>query len=373
MKGRVAVLEGLDQGFEIQEYEVPEPEHGAMVLRVSLAGICGSDLHGWRGDLSNTSSPSWGSSHGSGLVQGHEMTGSVFRMGEGVTTDALGQPLHEGDRVCYMLTFGCFQCSICARGLYNFCPNRRSRGRAGEWPYFTGTFGDYFYLPPRHFAFRVPDELSDEVVAPANCAMSAVMQGLTTVGVLEGESVVIQGAGGLGLSATAIAKDMGAYPIIVFDRLPHRLELAKQFGADYVVNAAEVSEADKRIELVQELTRGAGADLVVELVGLAELLPEGIAMLRNGGTFLEIGNMVWGRTIPFDPSTILQGKRIIGSAGSQPWVLPKVFNFLLRNRDKYPFEKIASHKYALADINEAFASAEWVGGKTEVVRAYLKP
>ena len=121
------------------------------------------------------------------------------------------------------------------------------------------------------------------------------------------------------------------------------------------------------------MTGGLGADLVVELVGKAELLPEGVAMLRRGGTFLEIGNMIWGRTVPFDPSTILQNKRIVGSAGSHPSMIPKVLDFLVKNRERYPFDRLASHTFDLADINHAFGQADWAAGRAEVIRAYLAP
>ncbi len=372
-KGRVAVLRAPGEGFELQSYVVPDPEPGAIVVKVSLAGICGSDLHGWRGDLG--SKAPWGAAHqGAGVTQGHEMTGRIFRLGKGVTQDALGTPLREGDRICHNLSLNCFHCQDCVRGLYNLCPNLRGLFRpAGEWPYFTGTFADYYYIPPMHFVYRVPDELSDEIVAPVNCAMSAVMQGLTSAGMLAGEPVVIQGAGGLGLAATAIAKDRGAHPIIVLDRVEERLRLAKEFGADHTISVQAFLTPADRIEHVRNLTMGVGASLIVELVGLAELLPEGIAMLRSGGTFLEIGNMVWGRTVAFDPSSILMGKRILGSAGSQPWVIPKVFEFLLKNRNRFPFEKMLSHKYKLQEIDEAFRQADWASRNTSVVRACLVP
>ena len=235
MKGRVAILKGYGEGYDLEEHPVPEPEPGAMVAKVALAGICGSDLHAWRGDLSETSSPTFSSPQAPGLAQGHEMTGSVYRLGKGLTTDAMGQPLREGDRICYSIHFPCFHCPICVRGSFNMCPNRRGALPAGEWPHFTGTFADYFYLPPNHFAFKAPPELSDEVLAPVNCAMAAVLQGLSSVGVTEGDSVVIQGAGALGISATAFAKDLGAHPIIVLDMLEHRLAMAAAFGADHTV------------------------------------------------------------------------------------------------------------------------------------------
>ena len=116
MKGRVAILKGYGEGYDLEEHPVPEPEPGAMVAKVALAGICGSDLHAWRGDLSETSSPTFSSPQAPGLAQGHEMTGSVYRLGKGLTTDAMGQPLREGDRICYSIHFPCFHCPICVRG-----------------------------------------------------------------------------------------------------------------------------------------------------------------------------------------------------------------------------------------------------------------
>ena len=373
MKGRIGVLKGEGEGYELREYDVPEPEPEAMVAKVSLAGVCGSDLHAWRGDLSNVSAASWRNPHAPGIPQGHEMTGRVHRLGKGLTTDARGEPLKEGDRICYNIHFACFHCDICVRGLFQLCPNKRGARPVEQWPHFTGTFADFFYLPPHHFAFKAPEELSDAVLAPVNCAMAAVLQGLTSVGVSEGDSVVIQGAGALGISATAFAKDMGAHPIIVLDRLEHRLAFAKDFGADHTVNVDDVPGVDDRIAHVKQLAGGYGADLVVELAGRADLLPEGIPVLRPGGTFLEVGNMVWGRTIPFDPSTVLQGKRIVGSAGSHPSMIPRIFDFLLKNRDRFPFERMASHEFALSDINQAFEQADWASSKAKVIRAYLAP
>ena len=127
MKGRVAVLRGYGEGYDLEEHPVPEPEPGAMVVKVALAGICGSDLHAWRGELSQSSSPSFNSPQSPGLAQGHEMTGSVYRLGKGVTTDALGRPLQEGDRVCYSIHFPCFRCPICVQGGVQHLPQSTRR------------------------------------------------------------------------------------------------------------------------------------------------------------------------------------------------------------------------------------------------------
>ncbi|HLZ70554.1 MAG TPA: zinc-binding dehydrogenase [Dehalococcoidia bacterium] len=367
MNGRVAVIKAYGKPFELEEYPVPDPEPGAVLLTMAQAGICGSDLHTWRGDQASIPLPP------AGRALGHEGAGRVFKLGKGVTTDSLGMPLHEGDRVIHSAIFPCGRCHLCLRGEPNFCPNGGAYRPVDQFPHFVGTYADYYYLPPGHPVFRVPDELSDDVLGPVNCAMGTVTQGLTAAGCGEGQQVVIQGAGGLGLSATAMAKDMGAERVIVLDRIPHRLALAKRFGADETVNISDYEAPQDRIQRVRELTGGRGADLVLELVGLASLMSEGIAMLRNGGTFVEIGNIVPDSTATIYPSQLLRGKKIMGSAMYRPSILPMALGFLVRAKGRYPFEELVSHRFPLAQINEAFPIAEWSGKQTEVTRAVLVP
>jgi Zn-dependent alcohol dehydrogenase len=220
----------------------------------------------------------------------------------------------------------------------------------------------------------VPDVLEDEVVVPVNCAVSTVLQGLTSVGVSEGDYIVVQGAGGLGLSAVALARDMGADRVIAIDRLEPRLELARDFGATHTININEYDTPQARIDRVKELTDGRGADMVVELVGIASLLVEGVEMLHNAGAFLEIGNLGMG-SVEFSPNSLLRGKgrRIYGAAMYKPMILPRSLDFLVRTRDRYPFHKMISHKFPLEKVNEAFAEAEWSNRQTAVVRACLVP
>src|SRR5437899_11634335 len=135
------------------------------------------------------------------------------------------------------------------------------------WPHFKGTFGDHFYLYPNHIVLKVPDELSDEIVAGVNCAMAQVTCGWDLANVQVGETVVIQGAGGLGLYAIAVARERGAGRIIVIDGVPERLEVASMFGADEFVNLKDFPEPSGRIARIRELTDGWGADVVLELAG----------------------------------------------------------------------------------------------------------
>ena len=250
MKGRVAVLKAYGGEFELREYPVPDPEPGAILIKLTRAGVCGSDLHIWRGEMKET--------YGAlpkDLTFGHEMCGKVERLGAGVTTDSMGRPLREGDRVTYCYFFPCGRCPVCLHDEMGSCPRKGRPNRvAGTAPYFNNAYGDYYYLRPGHFIFKVPDEIPEDVATPINCALSQVLYGLRKAGFRAGQSLVVQGAGGLGLNAVAVARDMGADRVIVIDRLAQRLALAKSFGADHTVNATEISVRGQASE------RGHGSD-----------------------------------------------------------------------------------------------------------------
>ena len=164
--GRVVVVKEYREPFVIEEYEVPDPEPGGLVLKITQAGICGSDLHTWRGDQVNVPLPE------SGRVMGHEGTGVVYQLGKGTTTDSNGVPLHEGDRIMYSAIKPCGNCYQCMRGEPNWCPSS-PYSDAGDWPYFTGTYADYYWIRANHPVFKVPDELPDSVLGWVNCAMGS--------------------------------------------------------------------------------------------------------------------------------------------------------------------------------------------------------
>jgi threonine dehydrogenase-like Zn-dependent dehydrogenase len=365
--GRCAVLSAYGEPLELREYPVSDPEPGGVLLRVTQASICGSDLHMWRGDTVSIPLPE------GGRALGHEGAGVVERLGSGADRDSLGTPLRVGDRVVHSIVAGCNRCAYCLAGQVNLCRSKPGAPSAREAPHFFGTFADYLHLRSGVPLFRVPDSVPDNALSTVNCAMGTVMEGLIAADISSGKSVVLYGAGGLGLTGVAIAKHMGAGSVIVIDRLQNRLDLAREFGADHTINASEVSSANERVGLVQELTHG-GADAVLELVGLPDLLTEGVAMLGRGGAFVEIGLFFAGRTIAFDPSSVVvTSKRIVGSNGYRPLVLPRLLDFLGRNYDQLPFARLVSHRFKLDDINAAFNQSEWSGGETPVVRAVVEP
>ncbi len=372
MKGRVVFLRKYFGPFEIREYDVPDPEPGAILIRILSGGVCGSDLHVWRGEQEPRLSLDAG-----GRCMGHEMVGRVEKLGEGISADSLGAPLEEGDRVTYCYFFPCNRCPTCLEGLRPACPNRFHASRSPEvWPHFKGAYGDYYYLKPNHFVFKVPDTLSDQILTPLNCALSQVIYGLERVRLRVGDSVVIQGAGGLGLNATTVAKEMGAAQIIVVDQHPGRLKLAVEFGATHTVSLQDHKTVKERVDLVKDLTGTRGADIVCDFAGYPQVIPEGLEMLKSGGTYLEIGNISPGE-VKLDASTFAMGfKQIQGIVHYDPSVIPKAISFLQKNVHKYPLDKIISHTYKLEEVDEAFEQAEWQrreGDPTKVTRACIVP
>ncbi len=371
MKGRVVVLKDYGKPFVIEEYDVPDPGPGAVVVKMTQAGICGSDLHTWRGDRM----PEFHPIKANGQVMGHEGTGVIARLGEGVTTDWLGRPVREGDRIVHWSGTACFRCRQCNRGNTNLCtrPPDPYPAQAAVWPYFTGTYADYFYVGEHRPFYLVPDELPDLALSWVNCAMGTSAEGLANAGCGQGDYVVIQGAGGLGLSAAVIAAHRGAAKIIVLDRLPERLALAQQFGADFVINVDELETVEARRERIMEITGGAGADIVMELVGVTELIPEGLGYLSPGGTLVEIGHVMGGRSFSMDPRTIIRGKRLLGSSGYRHGILPALMDLMVRTQDEVPYDKVVSDEFELSEVNAAMAESEWASGSTRVVRAILRP
>jgi len=367
--GKAAVFFGPGRPFEIREFALPEVEPDAVLIRVSLANVCGSDLHFWRGDAPLRLPPD-------GWIYGHEMTGRVAALGARVKTDSLGRPLKEGDRVAYTYFYPCGRCHACLENQPAACPAKIERPLGpSQFPHFHGAFAEYYYLRPRGAIFCVPDSLPEELVAPVNCALSQVIFGLGRAGLRFGDSVVIQGAGGLGIHAAAVAKDMGAATVIVIDQLAGRLELARAFGADHTIDLKEVTDRRERVNLVRKWTGGVGAAVACDFVGFPQVITEGIEMLRSGGTYLEVGTISRGAKVELEPSLLVWGsKTIVGVIQYDPGTIARALDFLVRNRARWPFDRLISHTYPLEKINQAFADSEWHAKETtSITRAALAP
>lgn len=339
--------------WEMREYPVPDPEPGAAVLKITMASICGTDVHQYRGDFGGS-----GAAGQKPSIAGHEFVGRVYKLGAGVTVDTVGQPLKEGDRVVWSPSTICGKCRACLRDVLP-CPNRRVYGRANadDWPHFVGAFADYYYLSPGQWIYKVPDVVPDAAAVYVDCAGATVAHALSKVCFPLGSWGVIQGAGGLGLCAIPMMKELGAR-VIAIDKGKQKLELARSFGADHTVDLDEYVTPESRIERVRELTGGKGAEVVLEVVASApEAVPEGLEMLDYGGTYLTVGLVgpykVNISMMPF----IDRGIRLIGSAQFKPTTMAAVLDLMARTMDKYPWAKLISHTFPLEEAEHAIQEA----------------
>ena len=355
-QGLTTVFTEPGKPFELETLSTPEIEPGGILIKNTDAVICGSDLHVWRGDGD-------GPKVAKRRVLGHEFTGVVHSLGKGIDTDSLRRPLKAGDRVAFPFFFPCHHCYHCIRGEHHACTFRTRRNMVGldAYPYCNGGMAEYFYLQPTHYAYKVPDELPSQAVPAVNCALAQVLFGLERVGVAFGDTVIIQGAGGLGIYATAVAADRGASQVIVIDGQQNRLDRAMKCGATQTISMAEFPTPESRVERVRELTSGIGADIVVEVVGIAAAAYEGLDMVRINGTYLDIGNIGGGRLDIPAGKVIGNQTKWIGTVHYNPWVIEAALQFLVKTKGRYQLMDVVSDSFPLEKVNEAFEFAEWQG------------
>jgi threonine dehydrogenase-like Zn-dependent dehydrogenase len=361
MRGTVAVLVAPRE-VELREYEVVPPEAGEILMEILRANVCGSELHIWRGHHPTVKM---------GSVLGHEMLGRVHSVGRGVDTDYAGQPLRPGDRVACAYFITCRKCSACQAGRFNLCENcYRFWSRPAEAPpHFHGAFGTHYYIHPDQYVYKVPESVPDASAASANCALSELLFALDQAGVSAGEQVVVQGVGGLGLCALAVAKERGARTIAI-DGIPRRLDQARRFGADAVVDMREDDTPSRRASRVQELTGGTGADVAVEVTGVPAAFSEAVLLVRPGGRVVELGNISPGHTTPFDPGLLTRRSvQVLPAIRYHPWYLKRALDFLETTRGRYPFEALLDAEYPLEDVGKALEDSD----QRKVTRASLIP
>lgn len=362
MNGKMVFFSG-EKKFGITEHTLPEVEKGAVLVKILCTNICGSDVKNWKG----------ASSVGVGeepSCQGHEFVGEIYELGEGVSTDSMGEPVKVGDRIVAPYYITCGICPKCKIGRYDLCENAYIHLGLNpkKWPYFGGTFASHYYIYPEQKFYKVPDDLPNELAVGANCAFSQVYYGLDRAELKAGETILIQGAGGLGLYASAIAKEKGA-KVIVIDTVKERLETAKAFGADETIDASETT-LEEREKLVKEYTGGAGPEAALEVTGFAGAFEEGIRHLAVMGRYIVIGINTTGVNAPISPGYITRkALSIYGVCRYLPEYLYKSLRFLEKYQDKYPFKDFSEKSFSLNEIGEALQ----LSADKKITRAIIKP
>ena len=354
---KAAVFVNIEQPLEIREFPVPPVEAGGAIVKMEMAAICGTDVHYWH--LPSTPRPA---------IFGHENVGVLAALGKEVTRDALGTPLKEGDRVLFKRT-NCGRCAGCSQsGNCQVNPPYGLRPRF-EAPYLKGGFAQFVYLDASPWLLRVPDDVSSERALLSITGNHTLLRGIEKIGgVGLADTVVVQGSGPIGLAAVVQSKIAGAGQVILVGAPGSRLALGCEVGADVTVDLAEYPDAQARIDRVRELTGGQGADFVIEGSGGSTAVTEGLAMVRNGGKYLVVGQI--GITAPQPVNTgvfVEKSLRVEGVAGGDTRSIIRSLR-AMRSVVKYPVEKLITHRFPLEGIMEGFHRHETMEAMIAVVR-----
>ncbi|MGH7145435.1 MAG: L-threonine 3-dehydrogenase [Planctomycetota bacterium] len=308
---------------------VPEPKEGEVRIRVSAVGICGTDVHIYDWDKWSS-----GRMHPPTTI-GHEFVGIVEKVGPDVSH------VQPGQRVSAEGHITCGVCQFCRTGEGHICRDVKIIGVDRD-----GCMADFIVMPAGNL-WPVPDSLPDKFAAlydPLGNAMHTVMA--QPVG---GKSVVIMGAGAIGLMAVAIAKTAGAGQVFAVDPNPKKRDLATKVGADRVVNPA----AEDPVAIIREATQGYGADVVLEMSGHPTGIGQALAAVRNGGEVALLGIPSKEVSIDLSRDVIFKGITLRGINGRRmytTWYQSQ--DFLVRNHQR--IAPLVSHVFKLEEFEAAF-------------------
>jgi putative phosphonate catabolism associated alcohol dehydrogenase len=359
---KAAVYEAPNTPFILKDYPVRPAKSGEVLVRVTMSTICRSDIHSYEGHRPN---PCPG-------ILGHEIIGIIEEIGAGIDKDMRGDPLKVGDRITwseYFFDGDCYYREVL--DMPQKCNGVRKYGHdlATEDPHFLGGFAEYCYILPGTWILKLPDELSDEEATPLNCGVATMASVTEAAEIGLGDAVVIQGLGLLGLYGAAMAKARGARCVIGLDAVASRLDIAKKFGADHVIDISR-APAKAVIEEVRQLCRPDGADAVIEVCGVPDVIPQGLQMLRVGGRYVLGGLVNPNANVTIDANVLV--RRWITMRGIHnyhPRHLIQALDFVMANRTRFPFKDIVDSKFALKDLDIAFKKAS----ERTVLRAAIVP
>lgn len=341
---KAIVKTGPHKGVEIQEVQKPVPGPNEVLIDVQAAAICGTDIHYYEW---NQAAVNFSSKFGVTFpfVLGHEVCGTVCEIGSDVRTLKIGQ------KVSVETHIPCGTCYQCHTGQAHNCQNMLVYGTS-----YSGCFSD-FALVPASVAFPLPDSVSFKtgcLFEPAGVAMRAVEES----GLQPGDSVVVFGAGAIGLLTMQILKACGAGTIIAVDIDDYRLGLAKKF-ADAAINSLK----ENTVEIVQKLTKlHGGADIVIEMSGSPKVYEILFDCLRLEGRVVTVGHPAGEVSINITKNVNTKGASIKGLFGRRIWdTWYKLLSLVVEKRID-PLE-VVTHEFTFDQCEEAFAQTKKASGK----------
>lgn len=341
-----AFMRGTDKMI-IKEIEVPEVGEKEVLVQLEYVGICGSDVHYFH----HGNCGAYKVNLEEDYMLGHECAGTVVEVGTNV------KDLKVGDKVALEPGITCGQCEFCKAGKYNLCPDVVFLAT----PPVQGCYEEYIAFP-ENMCFKLPENMTTKegcLIEPLSVGFHAANQGDVQVG----ESVVILGAGCIGLVTLLACKAHGAGNIIVADIVDARLEKAKELGATHVINSKEVNA----LEEIARLTGGKGADKVFETAGSPITIAQTAFAVKRGGTITLVG-LSAQEEINFNFAQIMDKEATIKSVFRYRNIYPKAIEAV--SAGAIDVNGIVTHEFDLEHIQEAFEEA--INNKTDLVKAVIK-
>jgi len=351
------LFQGIGERLRVQCQETPPPELTESRVKVLACTICGSDLHSIAGRRT-VPTPS---------ILGHEIVGEIVEFGPEAERIAInGEQLNVGDRICWSPVANCDHCFYCKHDLPQKCSQMTKYGHhLYESPSdLTGGFAEHCILTMGTKIMRLPSSMSLEVACPTSCATATIACAIETAKLERGEIVVVVGAGMLGITACAMAKERGATHVICVEPSLERRQRAFRFGAELAITGDELNEA------VRDLTNGRGADCVLECSGSNQAFESAMKEVRLGGRMVLVGAVFPQSPVPIVLERIVRRNlSLIGVHNYAPRNLKQAVDFLDTAASKYPFASLVAAWYPLIQLEQAIEHAS--DGKA--IRVGVKP
>jgi threonine dehydrogenase-like Zn-dependent dehydrogenase len=345
--------------LELREFDRPR---GGVLLQTLASEVCGTDVHLWKGQLAGVPYP---------IIPGHVSVGRVAEANDARDVD--GQPLREGQIVTFLDVYGtcgrCWHCTVAHATTR--CPSRKVYGvTLSSEDGLLGGWADCIHLKPGVHVIPLPDELDWRAFMAGGCGMPTALHAVTLADIAFGDTVVVQGAGPVGLCAAVLAQLRGAGQVIVVGGPPIRLEAATRFGVDTVIDIGETTP-EERLERIHELTDGRGADVTIEATGVPSAVPEGMRLTRDAGRYVVVGQYTDVGVATFNPHLDLNQKHldVRGCWGSDVGHLYRSVRVMARYGATFPWADLITREYGLHEAQQALEDV----AAQRVVKALIVP
>lgn len=363
MEARAMVLEEFNKPLVQKTFPLPQLEPGQVLVKVEVAGVCGSDVYMQQGLDPRLKLP---------MILGHEGVGEVVEMAGSKTYVEDGSPVKVGDKVLWSRGVTCGHCYFCKiKGTPALCLDRWVWGihlSCADPPHLTGNYAQYLPLHQNADLFNLGNVDDLDGFAAASCSGGTTAHAVDVAGIEPGDTVLVQGPGPLGIYAVAFAKALGASQIIVVGGTEARLEICRDMGATILLNRHKLS-LNERHEAVLNTTAGRGVDVAFEMVGSPDALKEAIDHTRIGGVCVTAGFGEPHGTIELDCFHDIGRKHLRLQGVWVSDVRHTHMSIKLTKNRLDDFKKIITHRFKLEQANQALE----VMANKEAVKAVIHP